>query len=67
MFGEGARGMGLSLGEDYKGLLIAILPPGAFMGLGLLVAIKNLIEGRVAKGAAEKTENALHPAETGAG
>ena len=66
MFGEGARNIGFSLGEGYQGLLIAILPPGAFMGLGLLVAIKNVIDGRAAKAAAEKTQSALHPAESGA-
>ena len=28
-------------GEDYRGLLIAILPPGAFILLGLLIAARN--------------------------
>ena len=46
MFGEGARGFALSLGEDFKGALLAILPPGAFIGLGLLIALKNLIDQR---------------------
>ena len=44
MFGPVAEGMELSLGEDYPGFLLAILPPGAFIGLGLLIAIKNSIE-----------------------
>ena len=26
---------------DYQGFLFAILPPGAFLGLGLLIAGKN--------------------------
>lgn len=43
MFGEAARGIVFSLGDDYKGMLIAILPPGAFLGLGLLIALKNFI------------------------
>ncbi len=30
--------------EDYQGTLLAILPPGAFIGLGLIVAIKNFID-----------------------
>lgn len=49
MFGEGAYGLTLSLGEDYKGMLIAILPPGAFIGLGLLIALKNLIDNRISQ------------------
>ena len=32
----------VDLGEHYKGLLIAILPPGAFVLFGLLLAVKNL-------------------------
>jgi electron transport complex protein RnfE len=49
MFGEAARGLTISLGDDFRGLLIAILPPGAFIGLGLLIAVKNVIDGRVEK------------------
>lgn len=48
MFGEAARGMKIVLFEDYKGFLLAILPPGAFIGLGLLIALKNIIDKRMA-------------------
>ncbi len=48
MFGEAARGMKIVLFEDYKGFLLAILPPGAFLGLGLLIALKNIIDKRMA-------------------
>ncbi len=41
MFGEAARGLTFSMGEDFKGALLAILPPGAFIGLGLMLALKN--------------------------
>ncbi|MBS1191635.1 MAG: Electron transport complex, RnfABCDGE type, subunit [Rhodocyclaceae bacterium] len=37
------------LPEDYPGFLVAILPPGAFIGLGCLVAWKNWIEARAAE------------------
>jgi len=47
LLGEAARGLSLSLGDGFQGALIAILPPGAFIGLGLLIALKNLIDGRV--------------------
>lgn len=48
MFGEVARGWRLSLGPDFEGLLLAILPPGAFIGLGLMIAVKNIIDRRLA-------------------
>ncbi len=54
MFGEAAKSLYLSLGSDFEGALIAILPPGAFIGLGLLIAVKNIIDQRVAR-KAEKT------------
>jgi len=46
MFGPIVEGLELSLGEDYPGFLLAILPPGAFIGLGLLIAVKNSIDRR---------------------
>lgn len=49
MFGEAARGLTLSVGDDYSGLLLAILPPGAFMGLGMIIAVKNIIDARLKK------------------
>ena len=47
MFGELARDWRLSIGDDYPGILLAILPPGAFMGLGVLIALKNIIDKRL--------------------
>jgi len=32
-----------------SGLLLAILPPGAFIGLGLLIAGRNWLNSRLAK------------------
>lgn len=46
LLGEAARGLTLKLGSDFRGALVAILPPGAFIGLGLLIALKNLIDQR---------------------
>jgi electron transport complex protein RnfE len=43
MFGEMARGWTVEI-ENYKGVLLAILPPGAFLGLGSLIALKNWID-----------------------
>jgi len=44
MFGEGARWMTTTILADYEGYLLAILPPGAFIGLGLMIACKNYID-----------------------
>lgn len=33
--------------EDYRGFLFAILPPGAFVGMGILIAVKNGIDARI--------------------
>lgn len=44
MFGDVAREFTLTLFDDYRGYLLAILPPGAFIGLGLLIAGKNIID-----------------------
>ena len=49
MFGESAKALTLHLSNDFHGLLLAALPPGAFMGLGLLVAGKNWIDARLAR------------------
>jgi electron transport complex protein RnfE len=54
MFGEAARSMTFVFVEDYSGFLLAILPPGAFIGLGLLIAMKNLIDKRLQGKAAAK-------------
>ena len=45
MFGDGARAIELQLLDG--GFLLALLPPGAFIGLGLMVALKNLIDARL--------------------
>jgi electron transport complex protein RnfE len=49
LLGEGARGFGLDLGDGFQGALLAILPPGAFIGLGFLIALKNVIDKRAAR------------------
>lgn len=52
MFGEAARNWTVRVFEDYGGFLLAVLPPGAFMGLGLLIAVKNIIDARVKRNTA---------------
>lgn len=47
--GESAKGMVITVFPDYQGFLFAILPPGAFLGLGLMIAGKNWVDQRSAK------------------
>jgi len=44
--GPMAKGWVIPVIPDYNGLLIAILPPGAFIGLGLLIALRNVMQER---------------------
>ncbi|MBG0844429.1 electron transport complex subunit E [Pseudomonas chengduensis] len=44
LFGPIAAEWKLTLVQDYRGFLLAILPPGAFIVLGLLIAGKNRID-----------------------
>ena len=44
MFGSVGESMTITISENYPGFLLAVLPPGAFIGLGLLIAIKNIID-----------------------
>ena len=60
MFGKAAGALTVTVFHDYHGLLVAILPPGAFLGLGLLIALKNVIDSKVearrAAGASSESE-----------
>jgi len=48
MFGPQAADWSLQVfHQDYKGLLIAILPPGAFLGMGFLIAMKNIVDKKL--------------------
>ncbi|MES9823063.1 MAG: electron transport complex subunit E [Candidatus Thiodiazotropha endolucinida] len=55
MFGEAAQGFTIKI-DNFPGMLIAILPPGAFIGLGLLIMVKNLIDQSLAARAIQKAE-----------
>lgn len=47
LFGPAAESWKIVLIDDYSGFLFAVLPPGAFVGMGLLIALKNIIDGRL--------------------
>ena len=46
LFGAAAKTLKITVFHDYPGFLLAILPPGAFIGLGLLIAVKNIIDAK---------------------
>jgi len=54
VFGPAAKQFVLTVVPDYHGFLLAVLPPGAFLGLGTLIAVRNWIESR-------NTDNASAP------
>ena len=46
MFGSGAEVLTIELDPDYPGFLLAVLPPGAFFGLAILIVAKNWLDLR---------------------
>ncbi|MBX2808357.1 MAG: electron transport complex subunit E [Cellvibrionaceae bacterium] len=58
LFGEAATHWELRVFSDnYPGFLVAILPPGAFLVVGLLIAIKNRIDTAIANRSAARQAN----------
>ena len=50
LFGEPARRWQLDImGDQYPNFLVAILPPGAFLVAGVLIALKNSIDDAIKK------------------
>jgi len=46
VFGEAAKSWVITVVPNYHGFLLAILPPGAFITLGMLIALKNWLNLR---------------------
>lgn len=63
-FGDAAKDWVIHVIPNYKGFLLAILPPGAFIGLGLLIAGKNWLNLR-AERKARSTGATVTPVESG--
>jgi electron transport complex protein RnfE len=67
MFGEIGDSLEVTLIPGHPGILLALLPPGAFLGLGLLIAGRNWLDKRRAAvtpnaGGKARTENQGAPA-----
>jgi len=62
IFGDLGSSLKVTFFVQYQGTLIALLPPGAFIGLGLIVALKNLIDSRqIAPQTAANSQATLEP------
>ena len=59
MFGPVAESWKIVLIEQYRGFLLAILPPGAFIGLGLMIVVKNIIDEKSEKPVTVTISNAI--------
>ena len=59
VFGEPAKAWVIHVIPDYHGFLLAILPPGAFITLGLLIAGRNWLTLRAESKAKADMTNAL--------
>jgi electron transport complex protein RnfE len=58
LLGEAMASLELTLIPDYRGFLLAILPPGGFVVLGMILAGKRLIDARAARRAARASVSA---------
>ncbi|MDT0582962.1 electron transport complex subunit E [Brumicola blandensis] len=56
LLGEWAKSLTIVVFETNSPFLLAILPPGAFLGMGLLIALKNMIDKRIELRKASKQE-----------
>lgn len=56
LFGESAKGWHWVLAEDYVSFLLLVLPPGAFIVTGLMIALKNKIDSVRAERAAAQAQ-----------
>ncbi len=65
MFGNLLPDITIVFAGDYHGFLLAILPPGAFIGLGLLIALKNIIDKRLQARASRVTAAAVPAVQPG--
>ncbi|WP_416308127.1 electron transport complex subunit E [Neptunicella sp. SCSIO 80796] len=59
LLGQWASSMKITLFTPDNAFLLAILPPGAFIGMGFLIALKNILHERI-----EKLYNKPEPAKT---
>lgn len=62
LLGAWASGLKLQIFQPEQPFLLAILPPGAFLGMGLIIALKNIMDTRMARWFAPKKEKVVERA-----
>jgi len=50
LLGDGFSWLEITVIPHFQGILVAVLPPGAFMALGLLIALKRVVDRRLRAG-----------------
>jgi electron transport complex protein RnfE len=61
MFGDLGAKLQLTITPDHPGFLLALLPPGAFIALGLLIAARNWLDARLNKRQVPGRETVSNP------
>jgi Na+-translocating ferredoxin:NAD+ oxidoreductase subunit E len=56
LLGDWAKSLKIVIFESDSPFLLAILPPGAFLGMGFLIALKNILDKRIEKMFASEPE-----------
>ena len=59
LFGDIAQNWTIHLVDNYKGFLFAILPPGAFVIMGFIMAMKNIIDQKLKERAALQKDTSV--------
>lgn len=64
LFGHGSEWMTITIIPEYRGFILAILPPGAFFALGFIIALKNVIDKNLESKKMAKAKLAPAPAQS---
>lgn len=56
LLGSWAHFIEITLIDDYKGFLLIILPPGGFLVMGFILAMKRLLDRKMAEREQKATE-----------
>lgn len=59
LLGDWAQALTIEVYSVEQSFLLAVLPPGAFIGLGLLIALKNVIDSKIAQSKSEKIQSGV--------